>query len=214
MLLEIMGLIFATSASCFSTYALFYYFNHEETVLFTKKITWESMKVYCYLLDLYEKNISAILNRKKIKNDGDENIHYINKERFITFDLEKETEQNFCPSFEKYNFILLEKEINNKKYYKRLIDNNYEIKPIKKPFLQVEIEFNNKKKEIQKDLNPFYIENNFLDKIFFIWFMKKMYSEDINDYVLHIIDFDINVFSISSSQTIIFNENKYAIKDI
>ena len=43
---------------------------------------------------------------------------------------------------------------------------------------------------------------------------EKMYSEDINDYVLHIIDFDINVFSISSSQTIIFNENKYAIKDI
>ena len=45
--------------------------------------------------------------------------------------------------------------------------------------------------------------------------MKHWYSMDKEDnYKLHIIDNSINVFQIDSSHEILFEDNKYVIKDI
>ena len=59
-----------------------------------------------------------------------------------------------------------------------------------KPFLQVEFEQNEKKKEIHEHLHYFYVKGNKLfDKNFLKWYLKYWFQVDLSDnYILHIID--------------------------
>ena len=68
-------------------------------------------------------------------------------------------------------------------------------------------------------MKNFYLEHNvILDKVFLEWYLKQFYSVNLSeDYKIHIIDDNINVFSIDKNRGIefYFDENdelKYLIK--
>ena len=90
--------------------------------------------------------------------------------------------------------------------------NNFKI--IERPFLQVELEQNGTKKEIHEYLHYFYLEGNkIFDKIFLKWYLDYWYQINLEEeYKLHIIDNNINIFTLSPDQYIILNETDYSIK--
>ena len=85
-------------------------------------------------------------------------------------------------------------------------------------FLQVEIEQLGERKSIHEFLKPFYLDGNvILSKTFLEWYLKKFYYTNLDEnYKLHLIDTNVNLFSIDNTQEIEFvvenNELKYKIK--
>jgi predicted molibdopterin-dependent oxidoreductase YjgC len=65
----------------------------------------------------------------------------------------------------------------------------------------------------------YFIENNFIDKHFMLYFMNTHYKDfmntlppdDLNEYTMNIIDDKINIIEISSVDTILLKKNKYII---
>ena len=85
---------------------------------------------------------------------------------------------------------------------------------IKKPFLQIEliqkdIEGASICISIHKFLDKFYIKNNkLLDKIFLKWYINTYYNIELREkYELHIIDSDINMFTINNNDYIKIKDN-------
>jgi hypothetical protein len=125
---------------------------------------------------------------------------------------------------------------NNKVYWKRILEkgeleNIEEIKffeKIDKPFLQIEYCLKNdniedpdsmEKEEIHGEMKGFYIKNNkILDKTFIHWYIDKFSSQLVcDDYELHIIDTNINIFKMYPQQICLLdkkegNDEAYIIK--
>ena len=141
-----------------------------------------------------------------------------NKEEMIRQDIKEviDTETN-----KQYDLKIIEKNINDKFFYKRLYendlnnlinDNHFFLGFLyNTPFLQVSYEDGLKKTDIHLELKPFYIDRSrILDKKFLIWFMLKYFSYDITDkdYVLKIIDNNVKMFEIKNNDYIILrNDN-------
>lgn len=110
---------------------------------------------------------------------------------------------------EKY-FIRLDNKIenNNLDEIKKLFDTKMD-----KMLLQIELEQNGEKKEIQHNMKFFYFENNkVLDKEFLIWYLRYFYSTELKEqYKLCIIDSEVNMFDIDETKSInlINKDNKY-----
>jgi hypothetical protein len=124
---------------------------------------------------------------------------------------------------EEFDLMIIEHDVKNERYYKILSEKsdleNCSFKLGKPIFLQVEIEQYGKRISIHENLLYFYMEHNvILSKIFLEWYMKKFYSTNLsNEYKIHIIDDNINVFSIDDTQYIELyfdkdDELKYLIK--
>jgi len=201
--------VIAVTGSCvFTTCGLIYFFDKEYAVLLTKQIGWNTMKAYTYCEKMVEDNIIPIFNQQ---------FPLLEYYEYYGYNLEKnEGITLFENPGEYYDIIFFIEHDGKKKYYKRMEENdNEEMNKIDKQFLQIEIEIDEEKKEIQSHFDPFYIEGNVLDHTFFKWYMKYWYSTDLkDDYKLHIIDNSVNVFQIDCTQKIIFEDNKYVIKDI
>ena len=124
----------------------------------------------------------------------------------MTFDLLWLT----CVKDEHKYFIRLDNKIenNNLDEIKKLFDNKMD-----KLLLQIEIEQNGEKKEIQHNMKFFYFENNkILDRDFLVWYLRYFYSIELTEnYKLHIIDSDVNMFNIDETKAIkiIHEDNKY-----
>ena len=210
MFMDFLYVIVVTGSCVFTTCGLIYFFDEEYAINLSKRAIWNSMKAYTYCEKMYETNIVPFFKQPDLAIKDREN-------EYLGYNLEK---KECIILFEKpdkeCDIIFLIKKDRKKTYYKRLKDDdNEEIKPIDKQFLQMEIEVDEQKIEIQSFLKYFYIEGNVLDSTFFKWYMKHWYSMDIEDnYKLHIIDNSINVFQIDSSHEILFEDNKYVIKDI
>ena len=141
-----------------------------------------------------------------------------NKEEMIRQDIKEviDTETN-----KQYDLKIIEKNINNALFYKRLYendlnslinDNHFFLGFLdNKPFLQVSYNDGEKKTDIHLELKPFYIDRSrILDKKFLIWFMLKYFSYDITDkkYTLSIMDNNVNMFEITDKDYIILrNDN-------
>ena len=117
--------------------------------------------------------------------------------------------------------IINKDEEDNNDYYKRIDDKkelvNYNIEKLENIFLQVELEQNDTRIPIHGNLKQFYLKGNkILDKNFLLWYLKKFYYLDLeNDYTLHIIDSDINIFTMKKDKSIILldkeNELSYEV---
>ena len=78
------------------------------------------------------------------------------------------------------------------------------ILPFPRIFCFVEIEQFGKRISIHEHLCNFYLDKNvILSKTFLEWYLKKFYSIELqNEYKLHIIDSNVNLFTINETQCI------------
>lgn len=133
--------------------------------------------------------------------------------------------------FNNENFDLMivihKNEFEDEEYYRILSKKNdiekndiekYEFNKSAPLFLQVELEQYKERTSIHEFLKPFYLEGNvILSKNFLEWYLKKFYYINLaDDYKLHIIDTNVNLFTINDTQEIKFiienDQLKYKIK--
>ena len=115
------------------------------------------------------------------------------------------------------DIIFMKRKIGDKTYCKR-INKNDDIKNLKfdpvdqNPFIQVELKQNDKTLEIQEHLNHFYIVDNvILDSVFLKWYMDYWFSVQLAEkYEVHIIDHNVNIFTLSPTQSILIIKGGYA----
>ena len=89
-----------------------------------------------------------------------------------------------------------------------------EFSPIEKQFIQVELIVGDKEIDIHHNLKEHYLNNNtILDKEFLIWFLN-FYDYDVSlksirdgDYVLKIIDKNVEMFDLQPHESIILSED-------
>lgn len=199
-------ILFATGLGL-STYGYMYFFNYKLLMKIQNKIGWNSFKAFCYVQNYYDETIVPIIEKEFTCTENE----------YITYDLSKYSFTKLKPAKDEYPLVIYKKYIDNKpnfkiQYYNK---NDNEIKKMDAPFLQVEIEIDGKKEEIHKNLKFFYLEGNILDTVFFKWYMKYWYNKDISDvFTLHIIDNNVEVFSVSSDKFIFLKDNKYEIKEV
>lgn len=82
-----------------------------------------------------------------------------------------------------------------------------------KHFLQIELEQDNMRLEIQEHLIHFNIENNqILDRDMLSFYLNKWYNIELaEEYILHIIDNNVKLFTLSPQQSILINNDTYNI---
>lgn len=80
--------------------------------------------------------------------------------------------------------------------------------------LSVVLKLNNK--EYDFNIVPFSIvDNKILDKVFVYWYLKHKYNVECNnDYLISIIDNDINTYTIDQKQYILLTKDSFIIKTI
>ena len=116
-----------------------------------------------------------------------------------------------------YNFIFF---VNNNDYIRynnidELIENNFDYNSSSIQFINISLDYNDIKYNINLKKNNFYIENNILfDKEFMKYYCKKNlklnYDENIN-YTITILDNDCNKIDIKNDSYIIINKDTYTI---
>ena len=217
--------LFATGTCCITAAGFYYLYdkNKAETLLYG--ISWNMIKAYATLEDYYEKSIKPkvdkffgkktvkVFGKKTKKNEEfikkDENEKIIEK---ITLYNKKTDKYETCieiPEDVGWGFVKKKIGNNNKcKIYENISDrdvDNEEFVLIDKPFLQVELEQNEKKKEIHEFLHYFYLkENKILDTEFLKWYMEYWYKIKLADnYKIHIIDHMVNIVTIEKGNYII-----------
>tara|TARA_B100000470_G_C19773280_1_gene384083 strand:- start:780 stop:1550 length:771 start_codon:yes stop_codon:yes gene_type:complete len=119
-----------------------------------------------------------------------------------------------------FNLMYVKETKEGKDYFKRIenkniLCNDMIIESIEKPFLQVEIsqidvEGGSQRTSIHKYLEHFYVEGNKLfDKNFLKWYLQEYYAIELGgNYILHIIDTDINMFELKPNEFIKLKNKK------
>ncbi len=199
-------------------------------------LAWELTNTYHYLNDKLNEYVNVILNDGIEMNDEidivfddeDSDDNDENNIEFLGYKIlddttytSKDITDNSYIIDNTFDIMFMTKIMNENKYFFRIMDklnindiDNDMFKEVDKIFLQVEIELNNTKHEIHKNLVYFYLNNNIiLDSKFLSWYLSYFYGLTLNDdYILHIIDKDINMFTIKSDKSIKvikIEENKY-----
>jgi len=222
--------LFAGSTLGASAFGFYYLYDRNNAEGLMYSATWKCVTLYARVEDFYNKRISpAITNLFElepennsfestfVKTDLSANktdkitIHNLDTDKYEIID-ELTDNINFDWGFKR-------KKINNDfkcKIFENREGINDDFKNIEKPFLQVELEQNGKKKEIHEYLHYFYLDGNkILDKAFLKWYMNYWYQLDLVDvYKLHIIDNNIKIFTLDNDEYIILNDNAYDIKKI
>jgi hypothetical protein len=132
---------------------------------------------------------------------------------------------------ENFRVMFYHKLENDNEFYKRIDrvehleqlqkEDDLHIKTIEKQFIQVEYitkDDNNDEKiiDIHSNLGDFYIKGNIiLDKYFLEWYLEAFYDIEIADnYKLRFFDKDVNMFTLTTNNAIIFGNNTYSKIDI
>ena len=110
------------------------------------------------------------------------------------------------------NLAFVRKVINGHLYYFRIHDTTTlehieNIELVDKPFIQVELEHNNKTIDIKEELEQFYVsKNKILDKTFLTWFMYSFYGLRLEEeYKVNIIDDSVNMITLTNKNTGVSN---------
>lgn len=151
-----------------------------------------------------------------------QNLVYYNRDDKLCFISDKINANTISESLKKSPSIIFIKNIVGKdEYYKRTLtpsntDSEYNVF-FEKPFIQVEyIEDDKSAYDIHKYLTGFYINGNtILDRVFLEWYLSYFYDKKCaENYILRIIDKDINMFDVKSDQTIILRNDMYEVSNI
>jgi hypothetical protein len=101
-------------------------------------------------------------------------------------------------------------------FYEKIPKNiDYKVSKIK--FISIELDYNNNKYliELKTSDKNYYIVNNYLNELFFKYYIKNILNLSVNqnnfDYSVTIIDNDANIIYLLPHQSIKINENNYEI---
>ena len=115
------------------------------------------------------------------------------------------------------DLLFYKKKVEGTVYYKRITANddikNLSCTPLKKQFIQVELKYDSKSIDIHEHLDHFYLEDNhILDGVFLKWYLKFWFFLDLpKEYIINIIDKDVNIFTLEQNQSIVFTDDKYVV---
>ena len=201
-----------SSSVSLSFCGVLYYYNRPAFDNLTREVGWLSLnaiavlhKTYDYFVDVSAENLGIELQEE------DE------EKRIVSYSLstgETTTSGTIPPSFD---MLFIKKKIGAQTYCKRIHAGvNLEtlvFTGAPKPFIQVELKYDNQSIEIHDYLDYFYIvENHILDTLFLKWYMKYWYHINLtDDYTLHIIDADVNIIELSPSQSVLIESDGYKI---
>ena len=224
--------LFASSTCAATAAGLLYIYdkNRAETIFYN--VTWSFLTAYAHLEDFYEKTFKKEKKNKTNKKKDDNFEEFVdaitqdieNQEKITFYDpkQDKYETKNAVPDRDDLEWGFVKKKIDDKcecRIYddiKTRVSGDDEFVVIEnKPFLQVELEQNEKKKEIHEYLPYFYLKGNKLfDKNFLRWYLNYWYQIDLeDDYSLNIIDHEINIIQIKPNQHLILEDKgNYSIK--
>ena len=202
---------------------LYYLVDERNAKALISKATWYTMRTYIQVNEYFSepvKDSDDDMNDEEIeeKDVMDKYIHYsMDPEEsiissYVNEEIREEIKKNHTTDLE----LILTK-INNKNYQKTVDSSeNFtitEFLPLEKQFIQVEIEQNNIKQCIHEHLDSLYLVNNKLfTKAWLKWYMKKFFNMNLEDnYILHIIDKDVNLFKIRETEAVLLLANMYEI---
>lgn len=205
-----------------------YFYDKNKLINKLTEMSWNLTSNYHYFYDtcntyndVINNEYNKIFNNNGVEEDNEEDI---NDTQFIGYNIKNDTEyksNDLTNSYiydNNFDIMFLTKNIDNKPLFLRLMNkndlSNNEFINTDKLLLQIELEQDNKKIEIHEHFTPFYINNNILlDHTFLLWYLKQYYNIMLkNEYVLHIIDNDINMFKLVKDQSIKIisdDNNKY-----
>ena len=227
MLYNAMYYTLSSGAIMLSAYGILYLYDPSLTRDITIHISWESVNMYHRIKNKINKFLSE-------KEKVDKEYNKLNDEKkqdlFLGYNLNDDTtykSTNLKADYLKEQdfdiMIIIQKDEEDKEYYKRINNKteleNYNFDKGNKIFIQVEIEQNNTRTSIQEHLEEFYLDNNkILDEDFLKWYLMYFYSMNFcDDYKLHIIDSDINIFTLEKNSYINLkktgNDLKYDIME-
>jgi hypothetical protein len=147
-----------------------------------------------------------------IDNNGDELCNLRIENKVI--------DENECANFDYAGILLLDEDINtncvNHVFYEKIPKNiDYKVSKIK--FMSIELDYNNNKYliELKTSDKNYYIVNNYLNELFFKYYIKNILNLSVNqnnfNYSVTIIDNDANIIYLLPHQSIKINENNYEI---
>ena len=203
----------------------YFYINPESIKTISTNISWYSVRSY-HTLNLYwsDYNKSNVVEKIEYKSE-EEDINKINLEgingdgEFEYFEIE-ENENMTNEELSDFKILFVEHEEDGKIYYENIsndinIESLFErgVEPVKRQFLQIELEQGDEKVDIHEHISKYYVKNNALfSKIFMEYYMEKYYENPVKDgYKINIIDKDITLLSIDETQKVVLTENGYKI---
>jgi len=232
-------LAYAGSAASVA-YGLLYVYDKQMATELMQQISWNTVRTY-HKVNLKFQNVKNWYNnsekekKEDIKEEEEEeslvnnNINE-NTQTFIGYKnsddttyTSNEVEENEYIAENDFDLMLI-KDKKESTYFKRIEDKNnlyknMEVNVIEKPFLQVEIserdiEGGDKRTSIHKNLECFYVEGNKLfDEVFLKWYLINYFGMILPDnYTIHIIDKDINMFNLSKNEYIKLKDKNEKVK--
>jgi len=189
-----------------------YYFNRPAFNNLAREVGWLSLNSIAFLHTTYDYFVDVSAENLGIELEEEDE-----EKRIVSYSLstgETTTSGTIPPSFD---MLFIKKKIGAQTYCKRIHTGvNLEtliFTPSKKPFIQVELKYDNQSIEIHDYLDYFNIVgNHILDTLFLKWYMKYWYHINLtDDYTLHIIDSDVNIIELSPSQSVLIEKDKYKI---
>ena len=215
------------ASACFGTY---YYFDKEGATRLAFNVSWQGVNYYVkaksYLdrfSDVFSSNTEGDTANDEENEDADKKI--LNK-KFMFYHL-KEHSTIVVDELTDEMLTLLQDHsgayiqflcYDDNKFY-RITDSlteettkeEFQFTKIDKPFIQVELEQNNKTFEIHKFLKEHYFaDNKILDKEFLQWYLSYYSLGTLADeYTLKIIDKNVEMFNMDKNQCILLSKDGY-----
>ena len=189
-----------------------YHFNRPAFNYLAREMGWFGLKAVSFIYTTYDSLVDV--SPKNLCCEIEEEDE---DKRIVSYSLasgEMRTTANIPPS---YDMLFIKKKVGDRTYCKRIhAGANLEtltFTAAQKPFIQIELKYDDRSIEIQDYLDYFYIvDNHILDTTFLKWYMKYWYHITLpTDYSLHIIDSEVNIISLSSRQSILVNKDHYTI---
>ncbi len=192
-----------------------FYFNRPLFDDVSRRMAWKGLELY-HDITIFIENITK-KSQDEDEEEDDEDLKDLSKNNILAYTTHdgKTASLSYIPPI---NDLLFYKErVEGTVYYKRITANddikNLSLVPLKKQFIQVELKYNSKSVDIHEHLDHFYLEDNhILDGVFLKWYLKFWFFLDLpEEYVINIIDKDVNIFTLEQNQSIVFADNKYVI---
>ena len=194
---------------------LTYYFNRPLFNNMSRRIAWKGLEMY-HDVTLFIENI--IKNEDEDEDDEDDDeLNDASENNILSYTTHdgKTATLSYIPPIN--DLLFFKGKIKGKAYCKRITAGdditNLSLVPLEKQFIQVELKYDGKSVDIHEHLQQFYLEDNhILDELFLKWYLKFWFFLDLpTQYTINVIDNDVNIFTLSQKQSIIFNDNKYIV---